>query len=791
MATFVSPGEENSTSLLNTRASTVAVAKQLDGVLLDGADTKPTASVILIGSRISAKVRSWKKAYDGTVIVANTDGTFGIKFDDGEIVPNCRAMEIQHVYCNNDIGNGISATQPVKSGTLTTYEVSFDDENSKKTTAGGKNLSLQDRFKAMRRRKLAESKHAYYIRGRGNRSEQRKMMLRKQFISQVKKYIGTPYARKYHEKGTELYDAPIFLDCCALIRRAVNDLAEGFGFLLGRWNQNYQMSTLPDPTEFKDLKPGDLIFYEGTYYPRENKKPPKQSLNLVHVEMFVGGKTGRGTIGSRWQKVGVEEHDDYEFESKTYHSVKHHFRSIDRWLNGECKPTHEFWPINSVTNMAMNKYSMFNAENATHEETADGESIKVEGGSKMLSVKKRFYCGEGNGWRMIADALLERGDWIQIPFDQGFSQNYQLKWVERRSQIDFANLQCSNQVANHISNNEVITTKKGLMTVLNHLDEEEFIDVSFAPQTFNLSLASERLKFLKSVNPKMPHSAVEPWIMKPVAMNQGRGIKIYKNPKKVYNQILGDHDAQDEDGLIDQWCGSHAFHGFIMQKYITNPLLLEGRKFDIRCYCLISECHEEQLKAFYSPGYLRLALEKYSNSDFENQFIHLNNVAIQRGHKDYKAKRDESIWSVERLDSYMKENYAGQSKWSVQKFHSEIKRIMSLVVYGASKSLERKKGTFDLLGFDFMVDSELQIKLIEVNTNPALHKNDGAWLKTLFPKLVRETLDIVLEANNLGRADELIQTTGVESSSGADDKLFSLIYDEKRQYAFYEDGLLH
>lgn len=328
------------------------------------------------------------------------------------------------------------------------------------------------------------------------------------------------------------------------------------------------------------------------------------------------------------------------------------------------------------------------------------------------------------------------------------------------------------------------------MTVLNHLDEEEFIDVSFAPQTFNLSLASERLKFLKSVDPEMPPSAVEPWIMKPIAMNQGRGIKIYKNPKKVYTEILGDQDAQDEDGLIDHWCGSRTFNGFILQKYITNPLLLEGRKFDIRCYCLISECDEEQLKAFYSPGYLRLALEKYSNSDFENQFIHLNNVAIQRGHKDYKAKRDDSIWSVEHFDVYMKENYAGKGKWSVKKFHSEIKRIMSLVVFGASKSLERKKGTFDLLGFDFMVDSELRVKLIEVNTNPALHKNDGAYLKTFFPKLVRETLDIVLEVNNLGGTNDSIQTTGVESSSGADDKLFSLIYDEKKQYAFYGDDSL-
>ena len=135
MATFVSSGDENITSLLNTQATTVAVDKQLDGVSLDEADTTPNTSVIVIGSRVSAKVGSWKKAYDGSVIAANADGTFGIEFDDGEIVRNCQAVEIQQVYGNDDIGNGISATKPVKSGMLTTYEVSFDDDNAKKTTA--------------------------------------------------------------------------------------------------------------------------------------------------------------------------------------------------------------------------------------------------------------------------------------------------------------------------------------------------------------------------------------------------------------------------------------------------------------------------------------------------------------------------------------------------------------------------------------------------------------------------------------------------------------------------------
>jgi hypothetical protein len=42
--------------------------------------------------------------------------------------------------------------------------------------------------------------------------------LRKKFVENAKKYYGIPYKRKYHEEGTELYNSPLFLDCCALVR---------------------------------------------------------------------------------------------------------------------------------------------------------------------------------------------------------------------------------------------------------------------------------------------------------------------------------------------------------------------------------------------------------------------------------------------------------------------------------------------------------------------------------------------------------------------------------------------
>ena len=688
---------------------------------------------------------------------------------------------------------GITFGKAKKVGKSTTeYEVSFDDDNAKKTTGGSKKMSLQERFAAMRRRKLAQQKHTHYVARRGKRNTERKEQIRKKFIEQVKKYIGTPYARKYHAKGTPEHDAPIFLDCCALIRRAVNDLADDFGFLLGRWNQNYQMSTLPDSCTFEELKPGDLIFYEATYYNPEKAK--NQKLNIVHVEMFYPGKTGQGTIGSRWQKGKVQEFDSYKFVSKNYHSMKFHFRSIDRWLNGECVPTHDFWPQNDLSNMATNKYSMFNVDKYIQDESADcdGDDLAVDAtAAPDPRLRKRFYVGEGNGWKMVRDELLKRGDWIQIPFDQGFTQNYNLKWVERRSEIDYGMMKSRYQVSNHISNNDVITTKKGLLGVMNRLrieeeksdeyhseDEEctdnnveEGIETSFFPESYDFSLATDRISFLKS-----NATSTSPWIVKPIAMNRGRGIKIYPNATSICKQLLGNKvaDAKDYAGEIDKWVGSSTMNGFICQRYVQNPLLINKKKFDVRAYCLISKCTETEFIAWYGTGYLRIALEDFQNGDWNNQFKHLNNIAIQKKHRDYKSKREDSVWSFERFSTYLREHVENApTDWASTTFVAEMKRIMCTVMKGAYKAFEKKNGTFDLLGFDFMVDDAFNVKLIEVNTNPALHKNDSLYLQDLFPKLVADTLDIVLSTNDMaGEGSDEARKAISSETYGVFEKIF-------------------
>jgi len=154
----------------------------------------------------------------------------------------------------------------------------------------------------------------------------------KNFVEQCKKYVGVPYAERYKAPGDPV--APLYLDCCALVRKAVQDLQAEFGFSIGKWNQAYQMDTLPIEVPLEELKPGDLIFYIGNYVSRRSKR---QKHDCVHVEVYLGGETGEATVGSRFFKGKVSEFSSYKFKSTTWDCVRIHFRSLETWLNGECK----------------------------------------------------------------------------------------------------------------------------------------------------------------------------------------------------------------------------------------------------------------------------------------------------------------------------------------------------------------------------------------------------------------------------------------------------------------------
>lgn len=221
--------------------------------------------------------------------------------------------------------------------------------------------SLQERFEAMRKRRMEAAKRVKAAAQAGPRSAEVKAALRQKFVERVKSYIGTPYSRSRNPSDQE---APLYLDCCGLVRRALTDLKEDFGFSVGPWAQEYQFDTLPDTIgTANELVPGDLIFWAANY-DDPARKPHRH--DLVHVEVFIGdGDAGEGTVGSRYEgpgvvAPGVAAHTSFRsFGGHGAHGHRLLFKSIDAWLDGKCVSHCAECSWGELPKGKGSKYSMF------------------------------------------------------------------------------------------------------------------------------------------------------------------------------------------------------------------------------------------------------------------------------------------------------------------------------------------------------------------------------------------------------------------------------------------------
>lgn len=68
----------------------------------------------------------------------------------------------------------------------------------------------------------------------------------------------------------------------------------------------------------------------------------------------------------------------------------------------------------------------------------------------------------------------------------------------------------------------------------------------------------------------------------------------------------------------------------LIQKYLKDPLLFDGRKFDLRCYALVLKTPQCFRAFWFKHGYARTSSYKYElASENDNLMMHLTNEAIQ------------------------------------------------------------------------------------------------------------------------------------------------------------------
>lgn len=223
------------------------------------------------------------------------------------------------------------------------------------------------------------------------------------------------------------------------------------------------------------------------------------------------------------------------------------------------------------------------------------------------------------------------------------------------------------------------------------------------------------------------HCADNLWMIKPAALNQGQGIEIFRNDLSAIKKFM------ESKPINSSW---------VIQKYIEKPLLYNGRKFDIRMWAVMTW---KQELYFYKPGYLRTSSDAYS-LDADTNYVHLTNNCLQQYGKKYGTFEEGNTVEFEMFKEYLRKKYPDNEIDFEGQILSRIKDLMIDCYLAVKEELNpnKRKNCFELLGFDFLIDEDFRVWLIEVNSNPYLGVPNN-FIKGLLPKMINDLFELILD----------------------------------------------
>uniref|UniRef100_A0A3B3WFE8 Tubulin tyrosine ligase-like family, member 1 n=1 Tax=Poecilia mexicana TaxID=48701 RepID=A0A3B3WFE8_9TELE len=251
---------------------------------------------------------------------------------------------------------------------------------------------------------------------------------------------------------------------------------------------------------------------------------------------------------------------------------------------------------------------------------------------------------------------FEKREWVQVTENEDWNFYWMsIQTIRNVFSVDTGYRLSDEQLVNHFPNHYELTRKdlmiKNIKRYRKELEKEgsllaekdkngKYIYLDFVPVTF--MLPADYNLFVEEFR-KNPSST---WIMKPCGKAQGKGIFLINKLSQIKKWS---RDSRTSTFVA----ASSGKEAYVISLYIDNPLLIGGKKFDLRLYVLVTTYRP--LKCYmYKLGFCRFCTVKYtpSTSELDNMFVHLTNVAIQKHGDDYNHVHG-GKWTVSNLRLYL------------------------------------------------------------------------------------------------------------------------------------------
>jgi len=290
------------------------------------------------------------------------------------------------------------------------------------------------------------------------------------------------------------------------------------------------------------------------------------------------------------------------------------------------------------------------------------------------------------------------------------------------------------QIINHFPNHFELTRKdlmvKNIKRYLKDLARDgasyqALVNADFVPVTY--LLPADYTLFVEEFR-RSPNCM---WIMKPTARSQGKGIFIINKLAQIKKWSSQSRWANQQQSPMKE--------AYVISRYIENPLLVGGKKFDVRLYVLVTNFRP--LKVYqYVHGFARFCNAKYNNDnvDLDNPFIHLTNVAIQKHNQDYNSKHG-GKWHMKNLRLYIEQTHGLEAS---NRLFQGIDQVIIHSLKAVQNVMINDRHCFECYGYDILIDADLKPWLVEVNASPSLSTTTEAD-RVMKLGLLRDIYNIV------------------------------------------------
>ncbi|XP_075244954.1 tubulin polyglutamylase TTLL7-like [Convolutriloba macropyga] len=350
---------------------------------------------------------------------------------------------------------------------------------------------------------------------------------------------------------------------------------------------------------------------------------------------------------------------------------------------------------------------------SAHQSISEGsKSAPTSGGKPKKKPKKGLIANiAGTRYECVRESLENCG--FACVRDERDDPNCLLYWSDLAVPNERISEMKPYQKINHFPGMGEVCRKDALARNMMKIQKFFPNDYDFVPKTWNMPLdGNSFLNYVKESGKK--RRRIKTFIAKPSNGAMGNGIRLFRNVEKA---------PLDEN--------------YIIQEYLDKPMLIDGFKFDMRVYVLVTSC--DPLKVFlFRDGLVRISTKSYvlpNDQNIEELYMHLTNYSVNKFSATYEKDEDESKGSKRNFEFL--NDWLTKGGYDTQKIWREIGEVIVKTLLVAEPHLIHQyrmcrpgvspladSTCFEILGFDIFLDRKGKPWLLEINRSPSFGTNE-------------------------------------------------------------------